>query len=124
MRDCEHVGITGTTLILMFGSMDALPVGRGREPWEHSPTVAQCQANQRLWLSKIGEGRPANLPTFDVLTQLQKEMDDCIKVDPSSRWKYYNVMGKSLHKVVRMIHLMDRHGLSDKFLEEDAAGKR
>ena len=93
-------------------------------PGNIHPPLHSAKQNQRLWLSKIGEGRPANLPTFDVLTQLQKEMDDCIKVDPSSRWKYYNVMGKSLHKVVRMIHLMDRHGLSDKFLEEDAAGKR
>lgn len=37
---------------------------------QHAPTVAQCQADQRLWLSKLEDGdKSSALPEFDVLTK-------------------------------------------------------
>jgi hypothetical protein len=93
---------------------------------QHAPTVAQCQADQRLWLSKIEDTDNASaLPTFDVLSKWQREMSDCKTVDPSEELKYYNT-GAEIRTMqgIRLMNFIARHGLWDKFKEEDAAGKR
>ena len=92
---------------------------------EHAPTVAQCQADQRLWISKIEEGDSPRLPAFTVLTQWSHEMIECGKVDPNNEQRYYNT-GSEIDEVEsnRLLGFLDRHGLYQKFLEEDAAGKR
>jgi len=56
----------------------------GGQDVQHAPTVAQCQADQRLWMSKI-ESDPTNqltLPTYSVLHKWEGEMRDCEDVDP------------------------------------------
>lgn len=93
---------------------------------EHAPTVAQCQADQRLWLSKLEVLPPdTNLPAFPTLRQWADEMTDCAEVDPKNAWLYYNVSAESnTLQGARMIRFLKRQHLYAKFLEEDAAGTR
>ena len=52
-------------------------------------------------------------------------MIDCEEVDPQHRWQYYNVRGElAFVEAFRYGHFLERHGLWEKFLAEDAAGKR
>jgi len=92
---------------------------------EHAPTVAQCQADQRLWFSKIEEGDSPQLPKHEVLSGWANEMSDCLKVDPSNTIKYYN-MGAEIDAVLemRLEHFILRHQLWQEFVAEDTAGKR
>ena len=91
---------------------------------EHAPTVAQCQADQRLWFSELEEPEP-KLPVFDVIREWSHEMRDCEKVDPENKLRYYNVEGEvEAEKVRRLAAFIDRHGLWGQFKTEDAAGKR
>jgi len=93
---------------------------------EHAPTVAQCQADQRLWLAKL-EALPTDtgLPDFTTLSLWSSEMDNCQRVDPINRWLYYNVHGEiSDVQAARMIRFLGRQGLYSKFIAEDADGKR
>jgi hypothetical protein len=91
---------------------------------EHAPTVAQCQADQRLWLSKLEVLPPdTNLPDFTTLRQWSSEMDDCKEVDPKNAWFYFNVQAESnTIQAARMLRFLNREHMWDKFLEEDAAG--
>lgn len=92
---------------------------------EHAPTVAQCQAEQRLWLSNLEEGDSRKLPEMSVIVKWNGEMQDCGKVDPGQRVRYYNTSGEiAAEEIVRMQHFFDRHGLWSQFKEEDASGKR
>ena len=92
---------------------------------EHAPTVAQCQADQRLWLSKIEEGQRERLPTFDVLGDWNTEMLDCQKVDPTNAWSYSNTAGEiTAEQATRTLDFITRNDLWKKFMAEDAAGKR
>jgi hypothetical protein len=93
---------------------------------EHAPTVAQCQADQRLWFSVIERENSSELvPAFDILTQWHHEMRDCEKVDPDNKWTYYNTGAEiNAEKITRMVSFLDRHGLWGQFKNEDAAGKR
>ena len=91
---------------------------------EHAPTVATCQADQRLWLSELEEDVP-KLPKFEVLMQWDHEIRDCQEVDPENRLKYYNT-SVEIHaeQFTRVTNFIDRHGLWNQFEAEDAAGKR
>jgi hypothetical protein len=91
---------------------------------EHAPTVAQCQADQRLWFSEI-EGESSTLPKYDVLSEWAIEMGECKTVDPANFDKYYNLHGEiDAERALRMMHFIERHGLWTQFKAEDAAGKR
>ena len=91
---------------------------------EHAPTVAQCQADQRLWLSDL-EQNPHKLPEMSVIVKWNGEMGDCEKVDPDNRFRYYNTSGEiAAEEIARMQHFFDRHGLWTQFMDEDSAGKR
>ena len=93
---------------------------------EHAPTVAQCQADQRLWLATIEESKDSERnPAFLVLTKWDREMTDCEKVDPDNRVKYYCTGAEiAALREVRLLNFLARHDLFPKFIEEDAAGKR
>lgn len=93
---------------------------------EHAPTVAQCQADQRVWLSKL-EAQPPdmNLPDFTTLRRWSAEMADCEEVDSKNRWLYFNTQSESNNfQAARMFRFLNREHLWDKFIEEDAAGQR
>jgi hypothetical protein len=55
----------------------------------------------------------------------QLELLDCRAVDHQNVWRYYNTAGEieSLQEH-RLYNFIDRHDMWQKFLEEDAAGKR
>jgi len=91
---------------------------------EHAPTVDQCQADQRLWFSRL-EDVQNTLPSYDAISQWHQEMNDCEKVDPDNRVKYHNVEREiDADQNNRVLHFLNRHQLWGKFIEEDAAGKR
>ena len=90
---------------------------------EHAPTVAQCQADQRLWRAQIDEG--ASSLKYEVLHERVGEMIACNDVDPPNTTEYYNTASLTFAAMAaRMNKFIQRHQLWDKFLEEDAAGKR
>lgn len=90
---------------------------------EHAPTVAQCQADQRLWLSMIEDH--SQLPKYGGFWNWAKEMGDCEKVDPENKWRYFNVEAEvTADQQLRLSHFLDRHNLWEQFEQEDAAGKR
>ena len=92
---------------------------------EHAPTVAQCQADQKLWLSKIEEGHREQLPAFRVLSVWVTEMNDCGRIDTANAWTYSNTSGEIIaEQATRTLDFITRYDLLQKFLEEDAAGKR
>jgi len=97
---------------------------------EHAPTVAQCQADQRLWFSRVEssvgtfESGDTLSERYGTLSQWRSEMTDCMEVDPENRVKYYNTAGEIFVVTKRRLtDFIERHGLWDKFIEEDAAGK-
>lgn len=97
-------------------------VGQGIK---HAPAVAQCQADQRLWLSKTEEGDSPRLPKYDVLSEWDSEMTDCEKVDPNNKWTYYNTSEEITEiRHTRLIDFVSRHNLWQEFIAEDGAGKR
>jgi hypothetical protein len=94
---------------------------------EHAPTVAQCQADQRLWFPKVEQNPtdPGSLPHYSVLTDWSIEMDDCEKVDPENARKYTTTETEIAYiQLGRLRHFIQRHQMWDKFLAEDDADKR
>jgi hypothetical protein len=91
---------------------------------EHAPTVAQCQADQRLWLSNL-KGAQDTLPIWGVLSQWEQEMRDCEKVDTDNFRKYNNTQVEiRAEKMSRLLEFLDRHNLVEQFKQEDAMGQR
>jgi len=92
---------------------------------KHAPTVEQCRADQRLWLAKVEGSADTTLPDFLTLQTWAEEMDDCRSVDPANHGQYYNIVGEiQATQFQRLMSFVGRHGLYDKFIEEDKAGKR
>ena len=95
---------------------------------EHVPTVAQCQADQRLWLAEIEESvqdHSAHLPGIHGIREWEQEMSDCQKVDPENRLRYYHTERELMvEEKMRMQDFLHHHQLWDKFITADAAGER
>ena len=93
----------------------------------HAPTVAQCQADQRLWLDNKLEQAPAGLAdvSYSELDAWQNEMHDCMAVDPLNNSKYYNIFSEAMTaQNVRLEDFLYLHNLWAQFEAEDAQGKR
>jgi hypothetical protein len=94
------------------------------EQIEHAPTVAQCQADQRLWDYQI-TNQAEKLPDIKVLQKWNREMGECESIDPSNKLPYFvtvdEVDGEML---IRMMHYLQRHDTLKEFVHEDEAGKR
>jgi hypothetical protein len=99
----------------------------GSQEVKHAPTVEQCRADQRLWLSKLeqtGTDGTADVG-YKELFGWAKEMSECEKVDPELHNRYYNTLGEaSSEQIIRLENFLDRHHLWDQFYAEDAQGKR
>ena len=92
---------------------------------EHAPTVAQCQADQRFWISKLEADHGLDDVTVPTLIAWEHEMIKCEAVDPPNRIQYYNTWGEATAiEAWREHDFIKRHGLDEQFLAEDAAGKR
>jgi hypothetical protein len=92
---------------------------------KHAPTVEQCRADAALWFAPNGDVRQIIMEPAGILNVKQKEMEDCIPVDPKN-FEKYNVGLKAIEDVfyMRYKNFLDRHNLYQKFLDEDAAGER
>ena len=105
-------------LVLSWMILTASLVGQVK----HAPTLAQCQADQRLWLADMDSSKRL---TYEVLTRREREMLECEKVDDPNLDLYYNTaVDMDEEALLRLVHFLDRHQLLGKFREEDAAGKR
>ena len=92
---------------------------------KHAPTAAQCQADQRLWLSKLEADHGLDDVTVTTLMEWELEMQDCKAVDPQNHWTYFNTQAEALAiESSRELNFIKRHGLWQQFVDEDAAGKR
>jgi hypothetical protein len=76
-------------VLALFVLAASVVMGSGQV--EHAPTVAQCQADQRLWLSQIEGG--ASMLTYDGLSNMADEMNACAEVDPDNEKRYRNDVG-------------------------------
>jgi|SRR5271157_2850844 len=91
---------------------------------QHAPTVAQCQADQRLWDYEFIH-QSEKLPDVGVLQKWNAEMRDCMKVDPQTQLQYvFTVSEIDAETELRMMHFLQRHNMLADFKTEDAAGER
>jgi len=90
---------------------------------KHAPTVEQCRADQKLWLSKVED--PSASESSRVLDGWGTEMIECLTVDPTFENRYYNTAAE-IHseQLSRVVNFLSRHNLYTQFLHEDQAGKR
>jgi hypothetical protein len=92
---------------------------------EHAPTVAQCQADQALWMAKLQRDHGTDDVTVKALWAWEHEMGQCMDVDRPNHSKYYNTEGEATaQESLREMDFIVRAGLRDQFFAEDAAGKR
>ena len=96
--------------------------------FKHPPSVANCQAHQRLFLSKVEASNDANsdyLPGWDIISEWAAEMQECEMADPNGHAAYHNVREQIYaYKSVRQLDFIVRHDLYDQLIEEDKEGKR
>ena len=86
------------------------------------PTVEQCQADQKLWSSKLEE--VPDSVRYSELNDWANTMLDCMKVDPSLQFQYLNLVAEARAEINHRLELfLTRHQLYDKFLDADKQGK-
>jgi hypothetical protein len=91
---------------------------------EHAPTVAQCQADQKLWLAELEDNRVRDVKYF-ALADWKIEMRKCESADSENRRKYETTESEVLAaQASRQSDFIDRHGLFHQFIVEDEEGKR
>jgi len=109
---------------LVFGWL-VLTVSLIGQEIKHAPTVAQCQADERLWISSVEHHNDDTLPPLRVLWNWALETEDCQKVDPDNQRLYFNLSSEIIAlRLTRMSHFLDRHNLYQQFVQEDEEGKR
>ena len=60
---------------------------------------------------------------YSTVSQWIFEMMDCEKVDPENKFRYENTMTEAYAvRVIRLRHFVERHGLWEQFIAEDAEG--
>lgn len=92
---------------------------------ESVPNVAQCEANSRLWLSKLESPSVGDLPDYWTLSSWVIKVGDCLEVDSPNELRYYQLHSElSSAQHLRLMHFLDRHKLWEQFTDEDTAGKR
>lgn len=121
-KNCRLCGMEETMKRLLFGWL-ILAVSLTAQV-EHAPTVAQCQADQRLWDFKFLHERE-KLPDVTMLQKWNSELRDCLTVDPPTQLQYiFTVDEIDAETELRMLHFLQRHSMIADFKTEDAAGKR
>jgi hypothetical protein len=94
---------------------------------QHAPTVDQCRADQRLWLSKLEVPKGAGVAnvSYKELDGWFQEMYGCESVDPQHKIQYFNTWSETtIKQQMRLEDYLNRHRLYDQFVAEDAQGKR
>jgi|SRR5215469_8003552 len=93
---------------------------------KHAPTVEQCRADQRLWLSKLEESPMRVRIPMGELDGWLVELNECRSVDPTSEVPLSQLVTNEIiaEQATRYWHFIQRHNLYNQFLAEDAQGKR
>ena len=93
---------------------------------DHAPTVEQCRADQRLWITQLIENPEiVKSLTYDQLNDRMLEMANCDAVDRDREIVYVETAARfNMKQMVRLLDFVKRHELLDQFRAEDAAGKR
>jgi hypothetical protein len=90
---------------------------------KHAPTVAQCQADMKLWRAQSKDERTA-LPYAELYNR-KTEMLDCSDIDETLESGYLKVAQNYIFEMgARTEHFIQRHDLIGEFIQEDKAGKR
>jgi hypothetical protein len=90
---------------------------------DHTPAVAQCQAEHQLWSSAMDES--ISRLSFQNLRERVVEMSQCAVVDEVRAYHYMNLVSQYLlAREVRLNNFLERHNLATQFLAEDGARKR
>ena len=114
--------ISGLLAFLLL--LSGIPASPLPQQAEHAPTVAQCQADQALWLSKMENESMSDVTILTILAW-EHEMQQCKDVDPANQDKYYNAQSEAIAaESIREANFIARAGLWERFVAEDAAGKR
>ena len=85
----------------------------------------KCRADASLW-----ENADNTTPTLNDLSVRMHEMAVCMDVDPfkssPEHFRKYQETNRNIEEEYgrRMSHFIDRHGLRQQFMDEDANGKR
>lgn len=92
---------------------------------DHAPTVEQCRADQSLWWEQFNTRELISKLSARKLSQRSGEMHDCAAVDEEHRNSYERLGAMfQMEFEQRLLDFVTRHDLMEKFLSEDAAGKR
>jgi hypothetical protein len=96
---------------------------------QHTPTVNQCRADREAWLLETygrGTGPGLQHVSLDTLFGWDTEMGVCgLGVDEEQRAAYQNAQARFQIEVSRRRKdFIERHGLTEQFYKEDAAGER
>jgi hypothetical protein len=118
--------------------MCGFPVSSWGEPQKHAHSVAQCRSDTAAWNKEEDTGPKdkdvGHRLTFGELLKRQREMMDCMMLDPQHgqdgavvgvRTSYrtiYHVYTTAMY--ARYQHFLERHQLMEKFLDEDSKGSR
>jgi hypothetical protein len=79
---------------------------------KHAPTVEQCRADGKLWLSQFESSEDESRIDVPTLSSRLKVMIDCKSVDPEKKTLYRDVGSLILSaQAVRMQAFLFRHGL-------------
>ncbi|HEX8895660.1 MAG TPA: hypothetical protein VF783_20210 [Terriglobales bacterium] len=83
---------------------------------KHAPTVAQCQADQRVWMEQVEDQAIVDTISYTTLRQWGLEMKDCQHVDPQFEFRYHNtVVEIIIAQQKRLYDFVVRHGFGAPF---------
>jgi hypothetical protein len=93
---------------------------------KHAPTVEQCRADQKLWLSKLELANDdLKHVSYNELIGWQDEMNKCAIVDPENGHQYRYTTSEILYKIAtRLADFVQRNNLWGQFQAEDDQGCR
>ena len=91
---------------------------------QHAPTVEQCRADQKLWMSQLEHEGPLRSGVAELFDR-KDEMMKCETVDPKFHIYYYHIHSEiSDEESLRLLDFLYRHNLSQQFMAEDVQGER
>jgi hypothetical protein len=96
---------------------------------KHTATINQCRADREAWVLETygrGTGPGAQHVSLEILFDWDTEMGLCaLGVDQEQRSAYQNAQARFEIEVSRRRRdFIERHGLTQQFYKEDAAGER
>lgn len=94
---------------------------------DKTPTLEQCRSDYKLWTAPSLSLSKKEW-SIEVLNSRFKKMLYCetdYRDDPAERQRWMTLENEFSSIIgIRYMHFVDRHGLSNLFLEEDAKGER